>query len=224
MLIVRVALILLLFSYACASHPAWVHRTPAGAFLSAGASANEKKDPAGRWIRAARNVYPVAHPDAYSDSREWIEIHSDRTYIKMHFYAEVANGGEKLTVFRESGNIVAEGIWILMKPEKAEYFETAGPVQHPRTKIDPVYPFPDPSGIRFSSVRTAEPLLYLLDRDRGRDLLMPLAFERNGRIFDFGLYEGSESDYDVISSHFQSHRQTILERRFQPSYYVRVRD
>lgn len=214
----RILFLLTLVMY-CAARPAWVHSTPERQALAAGSLPVNIE---GIWRRDAQNRFPVAHKSAYSDSDEWIEILPDGKYLKVQMYAEVVSGTEKFTAYRETGTISENAEWILFSPTRTEFFESEGPVRNPPDGIDPQYPFPEPGSIAFRERSNPEPLLFLLEKGKQEDLLIPSAYERLGVTFNFGLYEGSRGKFDSRSRHFENNKQTVVNRRFQPAHYRRI--
>ncbi len=211
--------IAILWAVSCLT-PGWVHELPQGSGSALGAGA--PPDLTGKWIRHAKNVYPMTHPTAYSDAVEQIEILPNGRYTKLHLFAAVTADEEEMTAYREEGTVeTGQGGWVRFSPESAGSFRKSGPPVNRKTRIDPAYPFPHVNEIPFSSAFTAAPLLYALDRYNGKEILMPMAFERAGKIYSHGFFQGSESDYDVQSTHFQAFKRLMLEKQFQPSHYVR---
>jgi len=181
--------------------------------------------PAGVWERNARNRHPVIHRTHYSDSRETIETRTDQTYSKIHLFAQVTDAAEKLTAYRESGTWTpGAGGWILFQPQRAEIFESESAVKHPYRGPDTRYPFPSPDSIPFKSASTPDSLLYLYEQTDKASVLLPATYEHLGRVYNFGVYEGSETAFDSSSAKFERTKKTYLSRRFQEFHYAFVRE
>ena len=211
-------LFLLPVAAVCSARPGWVHTLPQSRGLAAG---SPQRIEAGIWERNARNRHPVIHRTHYTDSRETIETFEDQTYCKIHLYAVVTDGNEKMVAYRERGKMIpGTGSWVLFQPETAERFETESAVKHPYRGPDTRYPFPGVDTIAFMPVSVPDPLLYLHDQASGRMLLLPASYEWLGRVYNFGVYEGSTDAFDSSSVKFERAKKIYLERKFQESHYA----
>lgn len=211
--------LLLLVMVSCASRPSWVHSLPdhGGAL---GLRAVGLNLPAGKWVRAAKNRFPYAHRTTYSDAREQIEISEIGRYAKLHLYAAVSVDNEEFIAYEEEGTVErSSGNWVLFRPEKSKTYQRSGPPVNVKMRRDQPYPFPAVSSIPFQEVSSGEPLLYLVDEYHGKPVLTPAAYERLGKVFDFGIFQGSETMYDSQSRHFQDFRSKLFEKSFQPTHY-----
>lgn len=211
-----------LLTVLCSARPGWVHSMPQSPALAAGSHAVL---PAGVWERNARNRHPMVHRTHYSDSREVIETRADQTYLKVHLFAQVTDTTERFTAYRESGRWTpGAGSWILFQPERAERFEAESAVKHPYRGPDTRYPFPSADSIAFQSASPPAALLYLYEETDRTSVLLPATYEHLGRVYNFGVYEGSETAFDSSSARFERTKKTYLSRRFQEFHYALVRE
>lgn len=202
----------------CSARPGWVHQLPQTSGLATGVPS---AIPFGVWERSARNRHPVNHSTHYSDGREFIETRLDQTYTKVHLFAEVTDRSEKVIAYRESGRWTpGAGRWILFQPERAERFEQQSPPKHRPRGPDTRYPFPALEQLAFAAAPVPDPLLYLHEEADGRPVLLPASYERLGRVYNFGVFEGSETAFDSSSQNFENTKRTYLERRFQTFHYA----
>ena len=93
-------------------------------------------------------------------------------------------------------------------------------------------PLPDPAGLAWESAAVPGALLYHYAAAREephihyRDPLFvparltPFAYEAFGREFDYGVFEGTESPYDVDSPNFKAALDIWNGKRNQPHAYV----
>jgi hypothetical protein len=202
----------------CSARPGWVHSMPQSSGLASGVPS---AIPSGTWERNARNRHPVIHRTHYSDAREIIETRPDQTYTKVHLFAQVTDNAEKLVAYRETGRWTpGAGRWVLFQPDRAEKFEGVFPLKNRLRGPDTRYPFPGLDQIGFAPVSRPDSLLYLHEEDAGQQVLLPASYERLGRVYNFGVYEGSEDAFDSSSENFEKTKKIYLARKFQELHYA----
>lgn len=203
---------------ACASHPSWIHRLPEGL--------QEKPDGArvllGVWDRVTYSRFGVASRIARSGGRESIAFHKEEgdriAYRKTHVHREVSEGKEVLRFYREEGSAIYHGRLVLLSAKTAKRAESEWKAEgdlETSWKRLLARPLPD---AEMAGEVTPEPLLFYFKEP---DLLIPFAYERGGRIFDFGIFEGTTEPFETSSPGFREAVRRYTDKQFHNHAYRR---
>ncbi len=204
--------LLMLTLSSCATSPSWIHEAAPDPGYAAGSLT-------GAWERLAPSKYSVMNPNTVSFSREWIEINR-LSYVKTHLYTEISGGQKKSRGYREKGSLKLSGRSALFQPVSAEYANsgsravlfTGAAVNEEEKRIVEI------DELQFEPGRIPAPLLYFVDSHKA--VLTPLAYERMGIIYDFGIYEGSRREFDFSSPEFRSTLADYNEKRYAGHGYA----
>jgi len=156
-------------------------------------------------------------------------------YEKTHLYAEYFEGLLLRRGYREIGRVRSRGPWVLLSPEKV--FQLKETRQYPGKKKgnasapdmgkqarEALPALLDPSRFKASSWRRGQagsPLLYYYDSGPDGEYLIPLVFERFGKLYKHGLYEGSASPYDFTGPAFREGLRVFRYKQFHSHGYRR---
>ena len=197
------------------NHPGWIHRLPEEGVRSR----VELSSLGGVWIRNVRNEYSIASPIAVSRGRAriWVGVERVDAYVKIEDRIQVLNGESGYVSYREEGNLVSAGPWILFEPKGAWWAESEptpvivppGGIQE-KDLIFPVVARKDYREVDFFDEPSS--LLFYLDDRRGE--LVPLAYESLGRVYSYGLFEFMVEPYDRKSGIFFSGLRKVTEQEF----------
>ena len=210
-------LLFLLSSVACASTPEWIHALPSR-------RASPVSDLSGRWLRSTPSLYRLADPDAHSVGLESIQIEADENQMrfeKLHLFVEVVGGRYRAVGFRETGSLLDSGVWVLLSPIRAWRFENEFELPVPAGNAMELTRLPDPAEIQWHAIDPGPDLLYYLEIKEERSTLIPLAFERLGVVYDFGLFRVSTAPYRHDSDSFQNAVEALSYKLHRPHAYVR---
>lgn len=213
------AVILALSSSGCASHPSWIHRLPSGLQERP----VEKNPLLGVWDRVTYSRFSVASRIARSGGRESIAIHRETdpdriAYRKTHIYREVAGGKEILRFYEEEGTVIFQGSLVLLAAKTAvraeNEWKAEGDLETCWKRLEG-RPLPETASLKKSG---PEPLLFYY---REPDLLIPFAYERGGRVFDFGIFEGTTEPFETSSPGFREAVRRYTDKQFHEHAYRR---
>ena len=194
------------------SPPRWIHELPQDNIQNR-ITQNELN---GIWIRPVSSPYSIADSSSAVSALEKIEI-SENHYSKIHLYSEHVHGLKKIEIYSEKGTIALKGPWLLLTPERSEYF-----VKEDKNTENSAPPeLPVPEKYQLKKKKNQKPLLYYIDRDNL--ILTPLALERMGRIYESGVYEGSTIPFDAESSSFLKAVYIYNNKRYHKHGYIKRR-
>jgi hypothetical protein len=171
----------------------------------------------GFWERPVVSPYSIADSKSHIAGKEFIEISGD-DYTKTHLYAEVVHGEKKNEIYRERGNIQLDGPWLLMTPTSAEYHKKEEKIPD---SVNELPELPKPEKIKLEQGKRPEALLYFMDREQL--IMTPLVMERMGKIYEWGVYEGSIFPHDSESSSFLKAVYIYNNKRYQKHGYIKRR-
>lgn len=198
----------------------------------------------GQYNRTVDSRYGVANPLAHSLGSETIAIRAlapsqlsgPFAYTKLHLYAEQVDQERLQRAYQETGRVdlvrhpQSDALLVLLTPQEAGYSEREFSVPADVHALD--VRLPDLAGITWERVSVPDALLYYYEAAREephihyRDAvrvparLTPFAYEAFGHVFGFGIFEGSESPYDLTSRNFREALRIWNGKRNQPHAYV----
>ena len=202
----------LLASAVFCSPPRWIHELPPENIQNR----KEMDNLNGVWERTVASPYSITDTRSRITAKEIIEINNS-AYTKTHLYAEIVHDVKKYEIYIEKGRIQVKGPWILFSPENAGYHKNEKKTTNP---ADARLELPGPDGHKLVQ-KKPEPLLYYLDV--GPMTITPLAMERMGQIFEWGVYEGSTSPHDFESSSFLDAVHIYNNKKYQKHGYIKRR-
>lgn len=206
----------------------------------------------GEYERTVDSRYGVGNPRAHSLGQERIVIRAASgsadasttklSYTRLHLYAEQVDVDRVQRAYRETGRVVFQsGVQgdqslVLLVPEEARAFERKTELSEAQLAANPAkdVPLPDPAGIAWESVSVPGALLHYYEAARDEPhphysspvsvaaRLTPFAYEAFGEIYDFGIFEGTESPYDLDSRNFKDALQIWNGKRNQPHAYIQI--
>lgn len=227
------------------STPSWIHRLPPedpGYQI-------DIHTLQGLYVRNTESRFGVANPLAVSHSMEWILIgyNGADSYRKVHLYyesikqsSETAESHHVLREgYREEGRIRIQGAYILFEPQSSYAAEDDGLVPFDQLQVyqgerdsyqalaesallqrlDPIPHYR--ANFAGSPQRRRKPLLFFY-HELNSPYITPLAYERMGRIYRWGVYEGTTEAFDSDSSTFYMFLELQNKKRFHPHGYERV--
>ena len=213
------ASLLLLSVTACSSTPDWIHTLPDQP------GDRPLSELTGLWVRATPSLYRLADPDAYSVGQESILIEeaaaNEWRFEKTHLYAEVVGGRYRAAGFRQTGSLLRRGVWVLLSPARAWSFQDQFDLPGPAGNAAELARLPDSTEMRWETVDPSPDLLYYFETNAEHSLLVPLAFERLGVVYDFGLFRFSTAPYEHDSDSFQNAVKSLSFKLHRPHAYVR---
>ncbi len=203
---------------ACASHPSWIHRLPEGIQERP----TESRALLGVWDRVTYSRFGVASRIARSGGRESIAFHKDEAdqmaYRKTHVYREVSAGKELLRYYVEEGAVIFQGPLVLLAAKTAQATESRWDAERDLEtswKRLMARPIPDTA---LTKQNVPKPLLFYY---HAPDLLIPFAYERGGKVYDFGIYEGTTEPFETSSPGFREAVRRYTDKQFHNHAYHR---
>ena len=196
----------------CSTLPDWIHQPPPG-------PAAVPVEQMGLWQRVVRSRFPNSSRSAWSRGAESILITAGGRYAKLHLYDQRLEGERTIEGYYESGLVSKYGKWLLFTPELAMNMEPVVETITPGTNIRNPIQLPPIEQLHWQDRDIPEPLLFYMSDDGGT--IIPLASERMGREYSFGLYEGTANPYDDSGESFRQALERNSQMRHQPHAYFR---